>query len=887
MQGERGIEPASYSSFSFRKEWKWLLLLGLLIFLGNFPLLFGRTYQDLQAFIGDFYVAVDYAFRIIGECFHNGYFPLWDPSMSSGKGGLALPVAGLSYPLSMFCSSLGFLRGIVIFYFLHFELMGIFSYLAFRRLGVDPASSLLISGWNALSGYTVYVSAIPGVIAPLPWFFLVIYLLARTEGLPWRVFLALISAFMMMVLSGEVEGVVYCGYFGGIFLILYWYFSGQKNFSRILIVIFLSLIIAGVFSSYYFFPSLNYLSRTVRLGKPSYQAYLESQEFFQFMKIGFFGLFSRKFIGLYYSFLAVGFALIGAVRRRENPSFRASFYLLLILLALLVFPEIGLGKIVYHIPIYSRFIRHYKLGFLFQFIFLLWAGFGLDWFFSALQNQEKRKKALALALVLVFLSWAFSGFNYLLLGLILLVIFLYLFPKLSFKTFLIAGLILALDCFPYLWHPPYPFFHLDYPKLLPQYLEKARESLGKYRLQVFYPCLSISFWERDEELPIHICGYPWGGEGFDSWLSFPLKDYAEFLSLIIPDLKNLTKTRGMIFNYNLPFKCLDYITSENRHLLNMVGLRWLFLKRFSLRESDLRQIIYDPDYFLNPKRKKPFGRYKVKVIEEKGKTVPVLASRFSARFRYEKIDLGDYLSFRISSPKAPSWFMIFGSNKKLLFARKVKGKSPQFIIPLKSSRFLDFVLLNPSGKFSGWLDPEISNPQKTIKYRGGDEIKIYENPEALPRAWLVHQARYFPNKAELKNFMKDHKKFIPSQMVLLFGQKSSEEIFPSQTKAEKIQIKSYKRERIELEAELNSPGWLVWASTYFPGWKAKVNGREEQVLKANLAFQGLKLNPGENQVILFFQPMDFAVGLWVSLGSLFFWLGLVGLRWFQRILSSS
>jgi len=887
MQGELGIEPASYSSFSFRKEWKWLLLLGVLIFLGNFSLLFGRTYHNPFAFGGDFYLLVNVGFRIIGEMLRDGYFPLWDPSQASGEGGIGIPLIGASYPLSIFCTSLGHPLGIIIYYLIHFELMGIFSYLAFRRLGIRPASSLLISGWNAMSGYTVYIGSIPSVIAPLPWFFLIIYILARTDMFYQRYFLALLGGFIMMALSGEVEQVVYAGYFGGVFLILYWYLSGQRNFSRVLVLIFFGLLLALVFSSYLLFPVLNYLSRTVRLGKPSYEAYLHSQEFFQFLKTGFFGLFSRKFIGLYYSFLSVGFALVGAVWGRKNPGFRASFYLFLILLALLIFPEIGLGKLVYHIPVYSRFIRHYKLGFLLQFILLLWAGFGLDWFFSALQNQGKRKKALALGLVLVFLSWAFSGFNYLLLGLILLMIFLYLFPGLRFKAVLIASLILALDCFPYLWHPPYSFFPLDFPRPNPRYLEIAKESPGRYRLQVFYPCFFTAFWSPEEELPIHICGYKGEGEGFDSWISFPLTDYAEFLNLIIPDLKSLTQERGLLFNYNLPFKCLDYINPENRHLINMLGLRWLFLKRFSLKESDLRQIIYDPDYFFNLRRKNPFGEYKFKEIKKEGKILPVLESAFSTKFKYRKeFSPGDYLSFQIASSGAPSWFLILDSERRLIFSRQIKGESGEYNLALKPASFWEFVLFNPSGKPSFWLDPKILNPAKTIKYREGDEVKIYENIEALPRALVVHQARYFSNKTALKDFMRDNKKFIPSRMVLLYAQPGGEESFPV-SKEEKLELKSYQRERIEIEARLDSPGWLVWASTYFPGWKARVNGREERVLKANLAFQGLKLNPGLNQIILFFQPMDFAVGLWVSLGSLFFWFGLVGLRWFQRIRSSS
>jgi len=71
-----------------------------------------------------------------------------------------------------------------------------------------------------------------------------------------------------------------------------------------------------------------------------------------------------------------------------------------------------------------------------------------------------------------------------------------------------------------------------------------------------------------------------------------------------------------------------------------------------------------------------------------------------------------------------------------------------------------------------------------------------------------------------------------------------------------------------IRTESESSGWLVLANTWYPGWKAWVDGERLSVRRANGVFRAVPVGPGEQQVVLRYLPMAFYLGLIVSA---FFW----------------
>jgi hypothetical protein len=78
-------------------------------------------------------------------------------------------------------------------------------------------------------------------------------------------------------------------------------------------------------------------------------------------------------------------------------------------------------------------------------------------------------------------------------------------------------------------------------------------------------------------------------------------------------------------------------------------------------------------------------------------------------------------------------------------------------------------------------------------------------------------------------------------------------------------IVSYAPERVVVQASAERPGLLVLTDLYHPGWRARVDGVETPVLRADYFFRGVPLAPGNHEVELVFDPPAVWFGRLVSL----------------------
>jgi hypothetical protein len=67
-----------------------------------------------------------------------------------------------------------------------------------------------------------------------------------------------------------------------------------------------------------------------------------------------------------------------------------------------------------------------------------------------------------------------------------------------------------------------------------------------------------------------------------------------------------------------------------------------------------------------------------------------------------------------------------------------------------------------------------------------------------------------------------------------------------------------------LIVQTSQPGWLVVSDTWYPGWRARVNGNSREIYKANYLFQAILLEAGNNDVIISYNPNSFIYGCGLS-----------------------
>ena len=154
------------------------------------------------------------------------------------------------------------------------------------------------------------------------------------------------------------------------------------------------------------------------------------------------------------------------------------------------------------------------------------------------------------------------------------------------------------------------------------------------------------------------------------------------------------------------------------------------------------------------------------------------------------------------------------------------------------------------------------------------DVKIYENLDLLPRAFIVHQAEAAADDEAALTLMEEPA-FDPATTVVLAGNKVGQS--GSQNITDSVRVTRYAPERVELEVTTDEPGYLILTDAWYPGWEATVDGEDEPILRADLLFRAVALKSGEHDIAFSFRPQSLRVGAAISL------IGLIGLITFSAM----
>jgi len=152
------------------------------------------------------------------------------------------------------------------------------------------------------------------------------------------------------------------------------------------------------------------------------------------------------------------------------------------------------------------------------------------------------------------------------------------------------------------------------------------------------------------------------------------------------------------------------------------------------------------------------------------------------------------------------------------------------------------------------------------------EIKVYPLEKTLPRAYLVGRYEIFGETRQRLQALQ--RRDFDSEHNVALEKIPAFEATPKQSSGQ-VQIVSYAADQVELNLADHQGGILVLSDTYYPGWKALVDGIEGEILRANHVFRAVAVEPGARQVVFRYVPSSLYQGCAVSLIALFLLSGLL------------
>ena len=79
------------------------------------------------------------------------------------------------------------------------------------------------------------------------------------------------------------------------------------------------------------------------------------------------------------------------------------------------------------------------------------------------------------------------------------------------------------------------------------------------------------------------------------------------------------------------------------------------------------------------------------------------------------------------------------------------------------------------------------------------------------------------------------------------------------------EVIDYQPNKITIETNSESNKFLVLSETYYPGWRAYVDGKAEKIYKTNGVLRGIFIPKGKHFVEFVYKPLSFKFGAMISL----------------------
>lgn len=177
----------------------------------------------------------------------------------------------------------------------------------------------------------------------------------------------------------------------------------------------------------------------------------------------------------------------------------------------------------------------------------------------------------------------------------------------------------------------------------------------------------------------------------------------------------------------------------------------------------------------------------------------------------------------------------------------------------------------------GWWAPRIRNlygvrywigrkpdPQFPNQVFSSDSWNVYENPEAFPRAWAVHDLALATSSQHASRLVREPGVDLRTQAVIEGPPPRVEKC----AAPDRVRVSYRNLQSLAIDAEMGCAGLVVLADNAFPGWRAAVDGASAPILTVDFALRGVALPAGKHRIEMEYRPASALWGLILTVAGL-------------------
>jgi hypothetical protein len=144
-------------------------------------------------------------------------------------------------------------------------------------------------------------------------------------------------------------------------------------------------------------------------------------------------------------------------------------------------------------------------------------------------------------------------------------------------------------------------------------------------------------------------------------------------------------------------------------------------------------------------------------------------------------------------------------------------------------------------------------------------VRILENPNALPRAWLVHAAAQMAPAEALQAIDSGR---VQARDTALLEELPPTLAAPADASRDQARVTDNEADRVVVTSVTDAAGMLVLSEVYYPAWNAYLDGQPARLYVADGALSAVAVPAGEHTIELRFESATLVAGIAVSVGTI-------------------